>query len=561
MKVTVKGGGTVSLGKTDFVASGGEGDVYRKGGKAYKIYNDPKKMIPEAKFNELAAIQDQNVIRPQEILLDEKGKAVGYAMRFVTDTYTLCQLFPRAFREREGLDHSTILNLVRRMQESVKNIHRSQVLVVDMNEMNCLVSKRFDEAYFIDVDSYQTKHFPATAIMPSVRDWKTAIGDFSELSDWFSFAIISFQMFVGIHPYKGKHPQVKTLDERMQKGISVFNKDVGVPSAAYPVDVIPQVYRDWYRAVLEDGKRLAPPTDLQAKANIIAPTVRSAVSASLDVKVLFTMAAVIRGYHYSAHGDIVQTDDGVFSPNGQNYIGAIRPLVSVARTPIGQKPIVCWLQGDVVMIDDALARKGLKHSLRADEIMEYEGRVYLRNRDNILELVLTETNEVIVGTHVVASVMENSSHLWQGVVTQNMLGSTYISVFPRSKASYQVRIPELDGYKITDAKFDRGVLMVIGAKQGKYDRFVFRFDQDYLKYDIRVTNDITIPTINFVVLDSGVCVSMVEDEKLELFSSKIGSAQMKVVEDKALSDDMKLTRIAGKLGYVRGLGVCTLTMK
>ena len=47
------------------------------------------------------------------------------------------------------------------------------------------------------VDSYQTAHYPATAIMPSVRDWKVPLHDFSELSDWFSFAIVSFQVFLG----------------------------------------------------------------------------------------------------------------------------------------------------------------------------------------------------------------------------------------------------------------------------------------------------------------------------------------------------------------------------
>ena len=44
--IVVKGKGKVSLAKTDFVAAGGEGQVFQKGGTAYKLYTDPAKMMP-----------------------------------------------------------------------------------------------------------------------------------------------------------------------------------------------------------------------------------------------------------------------------------------------------------------------------------------------------------------------------------------------------------------------------------------------------------------------------------------------------------------------------------
>ena len=45
LKIIVQGKGPETLDKNSYVAAGGEGTVCRKGGTAYKIYHDPKKMI------------------------------------------------------------------------------------------------------------------------------------------------------------------------------------------------------------------------------------------------------------------------------------------------------------------------------------------------------------------------------------------------------------------------------------------------------------------------------------------------------------------------------------
>ena len=63
---------------------------------------------------------------------------------------------------------------------------------------------------------------------------------------------------------------------------------------------------------------------------------------------------------------------------------------------------------------------------------------------------------------------------------------------------------------------------------------VFRFDPDFQGYDIRKIENITPSGLNFTVLDSGVCVSLTEDEKLEVFSVSKGSTSIKSVEDPML---------------------------
>ena len=92
----------VKFTQNDFVAKGGEGSVYRIGNVVYKIYEDPSKMIPEAKIKELNNISDGNIIKPIDIILDPSNKVVGFTMRYV-DGEPLCKLFTTGFRNRNNI--------------------------------------------------------------------------------------------------------------------------------------------------------------------------------------------------------------------------------------------------------------------------------------------------------------------------------------------------------------------------------------------------------------------------------------------------------------------------
>ena len=94
MEVFVKGKkDKISLNKNHFVSQGGEGSIYARRGVVYKIYTNPKSMIPFAKMQELSSISNINVIKPEKIVLDKRQKPVGYTMRHVSNTYALCQIF------------------------------------------------------------------------------------------------------------------------------------------------------------------------------------------------------------------------------------------------------------------------------------------------------------------------------------------------------------------------------------------------------------------------------------------------------------------------------------
>src|SRR5262245_9639506 len=112
----VGGKGELRLGRSDFKAQAGEGSVYVKGSTAYKIYADPTRVIPLATIDELSALDQPNIIRTLDLILDGKNTPVGYSMRSVEKAHALCQLFPKAFRQRNNLTPELMLRLVMRLQ-------------------------------------------------------------------------------------------------------------------------------------------------------------------------------------------------------------------------------------------------------------------------------------------------------------------------------------------------------------------------------------------------------------------------------------------------------------
>ena len=559
MKVCVHGQGEITLTQKDYVATGGEGSVYAKGATAYKVYTDPARALPLGKIAELAPIADPNVVKPERALLDPKTHAVvGYTMRFVQNAIPLCTLFTRTYREREGLDHQAMLGLVLRLQALVRHVHEAGVLIVDLNEMNLLADRGFKEVYGIDVDRYQTASYRATAIMPSERDWKVPGHDFTELSDWFSFAILAFTMFTGIHPYKGKHPTVHGLEERMKAGISVFDPDVSVPKVTYPLDVIPGNYRAWLEAVLQGGHRLPPPAAPGAAVPLVLIARTVVGTSGLDIALVLSLQSPILGYAESGGISVAWTADGTFV--GTRLVSRTTAR-EVGFSPKGNRPLLAWIEAGELRLFDAAGLREVPLAQRADDLMEHGGRLYIRSCDRIVEVVLTDVaGGVIASPRVAVNVLEHATRMFAGVALQNLGGVAYASVFPRAGAAHQVRVPDLEGYTVVDARCDGRVLMIVGAKGGQYDRLVYILSESYDSCALaRKVEDVTPAGLNFVTLDSGVCVHLNEDEDIEISSA--GSPKVRVVESPPLGNDMRLVKHQGRVAFVRGNDVSSMRLK
>ena len=555
-----KGQKAVNLTRSHFVSSGGQGEVYAKGGKAYKIYTDKSLVIPASKIDELSVLTDPCIIKPENMLLDEKTKKpVGYTMRYIKDTHALCQAFTKAFKLRNKITNKNVLDLVQKMQKGIRHIHDNKILIVDLNEMNFLLDKKCQEVYFIDVDSYGTPHFKATAIMESIRD-RHCGNKFDANTDWFSFAILSFWFWIGIHPYKGRHAKLKKMDDRMLQNVSVFNSAVSMPQVCYPLSSIPQAYRDWHKAVLENGKRMPPPGDAGVITIVSVKIDKITGTDNFEIVELFEFENDIVDFQSLFGNKVTITTQHVYV--GSMKVTDAEPNARIALTPEENHPILVSRRGNKLRLYDLKTKSEVLSDICCDSFMCYEGRVYIKIEDSINEIEFIELpNKMHATSRLVANVLESATRVFDGVVVQDLLGACYVSVFPETKLHYQIRIKEADKYRILDAKFDRNILMIVGVKNGIYDRFVIRFSKDYASYDMRVVKDISYTGLNFVVLENDICACITEDEELELFSNHKDSKGVRQVDDSAIKGDMKLMKDGVKVLFATGNSLHHLSMK
>lgn len=589
MKVTVQGSGPVTLSQNDFVGQGGQASVWVKGGTAYKVYTNPAHAIPAAKVKALSSIADPAVVKPKALLLGLKDEPIGYAMDAVSSPHSLCQLFVPAFRDRHKLPADVAPRLAAKLRGHVHAVHRAGALVVDLNELNVLVASTFEGLYLIDVDSYQCAGFPATALMPSVQDWSatkivpgktTPRYDATELTDWYSYAILAFQLFIGCHPFKGslrgvpeieQVPKTERLEWRARRNLSAFRAEAKLPPCCYPFDVIPRHFKDWLVAVLDKGERFPPPDPSMASATLPVPRAPLRPLSSegkLSVEKIDERDGVLLAYVF---GLFLSRKDGVptvwfekmlsWQGDWMRDLGTGQTMIGF--TPKLQRPVAFRLSNGVCTFYDFDHKKTSTLKMRVDEMAPAGERFLVRCGSYVFELDLLELAEevVITSTRKVADVLPLASRLFEGCAIQSLLGSVFVSLFPKARHGYQVRIPELDGVKVLDAKFmawgpqgsHGGVLMVVGAKNGVYDRFVFRFGEKFDSYDVRTVADVDPSLLNFVVVPaSGATAALVEDDKLEVFSAREGHAALRTIESPVLGGDLRLCLSGDGIGFTRG---------
>lgn len=560
MKVTIKGKGSITLNKNDFLASGGEGSIYVKGNIAYKIYNKIERTIPEAKIKELSVLAYPNIIRPQDILVNDDGKNCGYTMTYVNrdDVFILCELFPKAFKDRNSLTQDKIIKLIDIFQKSVKHCHSNDILLVDMNELNFLVPKTFDNFYFIDTDSYQTHSYKATAIMDSIRDRHCKNNKFTKDTDWFSFGILIFNMLTGIHPYKGSHKMYKTLDERMMHNISVLNRDVSYPKILGDfTQMIPASYYSWFEAIFEKGMRCEPP---QGNVAIVFTTGTKMIINTSNNFVVTTLFESVDGH---AIVDLI-TQDIILSAGGLYYHKKldtkVAPYAQVIVLPKTNHAISAIVSHKQLKLYDVTSGATLNCDIYASDVMKYNNRLYIKQHDSICEIVFNEGITIIPTIKIVANIIELSTQMYPGCAFQNLMGVYFLSLFPESGIHQQIKIDELAGYRIISAIHDNKIVAVVAEKNSQYDKFIFKFSSDYSNYVFEITKNIQNTELNLIILDNGVAIGTNDEGHVELFTNSLTSSSGKIVQE-LIFDGNKLFHINNNVYYAEGPVLNAVRMK
>lgn len=546
-------GKPVTLTAAQLVAAGGQGTVYASGGWCYKVYHKSADALPAAKFAQLAKLDRPEIVRPEAVLTDRDGVPVGYTMRQVKNPQHVPPLFTRAFRDRARVTPSQVFSLVLKIRDVVAYAHERDALIVDLNELNWLTSRKLDAVWAIDVDSWQTPGFPAPVIMDTVRDRharKSGKGwDWDAGTDWFSFAVLATQFLVGIHPYRGRHPDchppepAARLDARMKANLSVFNPKTILPAPCFPVADVPPAYREWLVAVLEGGERTPapatgdlPPATVRAASPRVTPApagesvkyhevMRIPSRPDDDIVGLLAPQGVIhaltrKGRVYRQGGFGLPPEQVADLSTGSEFHGGFAGAedVSLAAAPDGGVFVVWY---DPRPGESVSTRIGSGEFDRRPgrPVVTADGRVYVQYRDTVCEQSLTLAGgRWLAGVQMAAGVVENAATLYPGVVVQQLLDSWYATMFPSPGRSHQFRLPGVN--KVIDAKYDRQVLVVVtlDAASGRYDRVVYRFGAAHTACAARDVKGVDYAGIAFASLPKGVAVLVSEDETLEGFA-------------------------------------------
>ncbi len=522
---------TTTLTDKDYLAAGGQGMVFAQKGLAYKIYHDKKQVIPVAKIQELSELQHDNILAPIEPLYDAvTGAPIGFTMKYVKGVEFLCKIFTKTFRDKKNISPQEIATLVTQKQRTLQYVHTHSnhtILGVDLNEMNFLLSKALDQILFIDIDNYQTKNFPAQAIMDSIRDRKGKPGQFTELTDWFSWAIVTFQMYVGVHPFKSRCKGFKPAEwsKRMDQGISCYHKDATLPTTCQPLSVIPKKHAGWYEAVFQHGERSVPPyaDDITVAIAAVVRTIGS--KGDFVVRELFQVPETIKNVYMSNGERYVVASGGIYNSQKKKVVTFHQPHKK------GKKGL-CDVFGEAPLFvyhKDLEARfyelNGTEvGTIKAEDIMGSNGAVYTLNNGQLIENTFERFGKLQHRIKMICEISK-SYKTFKGIVIQDDFMKCRAAIPFAIGKCVNINIEQLDGQRIIDARYERGISVIISEKQGKYFRNILCFNENHSDYTIQTEDVIDIYPVNFIVLPNQMCL-LVDDEKLSLFKNNKGRKEI-----------------------------------
>jgi hypothetical protein len=437
----------------------------------------------------------------------------------------------------------------------------------DANELNWLAvlsTRDKVEPRIIDVDSWGIGHWPVTAIMPSIRDWHAK--GFSRETDWFSWGVVTFQLFSGIHPYKGTLNGFGRgdLEGRMKANKSVFALGVRLNQAVRDFSCIPSALLDWYRSVFEHGERTAPPFPFDRVGVVAQVRVMRATTTGSGVLIfnkLFGKSGdpIIRVW---PSGVVLLSSGALIDLSSKRLIGSLKSSKGEVIKAEGGWLIADWENGNPEYTFVSIAGKdGVKLSLPMTGwcFMRHQDRLFLVTDRGLTEIICKFIGRPLLAVGQTWGVMVNATSWFDGVGVQDAMGAMFVVVPFGANSCTSIRVPELDNVKTVFAKAgNRFVAIVVIDKKGNYKKLELTFDSDYKAYKIW-QGDVDDSSLNVTMLPRGVCATIANDGELDIFVPR--NAQLNRVKDKYISTDMMLANWEERVVYIQGGEVWEMRMK
>jgi hypothetical protein len=521
-----EGRGDIRVTPADYVTSGGEGHIYRPGAGslALKIWDDPHRAISGRmveKVRLLGALHAPEIVAPQALVKDDQGNITGYVMPWVTG-WDLPLAFTNEWRAANGFGDADALGFAEKMRTTTQFVHTSDIIMGDANDLNIIGVK--GEPRYIDVDPWLPPGFAGDKIMPTVHDWHSK--PFSREADWFAWAVVTFQLLSGTHPYRGTHPDFKRgdLEGRMKANASVFDRQTRLSGAVRPFLLIPQPLLDWYRAAFQDGVRVTPPAIRAAATAPIAAPVALKSSGRLLVAKAFEIGA---DFIRMATPDVMLLADGslISIPDGRTA-GHGDPAASFVRLPSGVLFAATAGQGAVEF--SLVGQLGsTSANIAASATWVAANRPFAVTPGGILELGAREVqNRYLLLPGRKWSLNANATTFGAGAAVYDAIGAKYLVVPQPDAAVAMIRVREIDGMKPIGIIGNRKVAVLsLIDRAGAYHRAVIVIADDLASCAVTMTpadngslSDIILDNGLVLWIDAGADLNMLAGGAISTFS-------------------------------------------
>ncbi|MFA5986595.1 MAG: hypothetical protein WC819_04595 [Parcubacteria group bacterium] len=567
--VMLEGRGMISLQPCDHMITGGEGSIYKKNNTVIKLYTDSDKMIRDgmdAKIIALKRVEHPFIVTPEGMVKDVMGKPIGYYMPYVTGE-PITRVFTNDYRARTQFADDDAHMLVDHMRTVVQHVHSKRIVMADANEMNWLVDdlkKHAPEPRAIDVDAWAIDRWRARVIMPSIRDWHAKV--FDELSDWFAWGIVTFQVYAGIHPYKGRLSGYAQHDlaKRMQDNASVFHSDVRLNHAVRDFGRIPSGLRQWYEEVFAKGKRVVPPSPFDVGK--IVPTRGRIAHTQVTAK---GMLVFDKMYESTSHitrifdGGVVLCADGVLVDvvRGKKICTVTKKNVAIVVQHDGWFVAEC--ENDTLMcrfVDLYTGREEIVDTtISARNVMSMGERMFVVTERGLTEIMLTRMKRSLLSMGNTWQTLPYATQWFHGVGVENVMGNIHVIAPFGDRACATIRVKELDGLvPIAGYGGTRFITIITLDTQGMYHKHEFHFDAAYRAYTIW-SDVVDSAELVITALPKGVCATIVEDGALDIFVPSNGAHTK--VSDGLIKTGTHLVHIDNTVIYVDDRTVWRVRMK
>lgn len=567
-KLELEGVGALTVRQSDYVTQGGEGAIYRKGDRILKLALDPKKFaasgMPEKVKLLRSKLSHPSIVVPSGMIRNGAGNIVGMHLPFV-DGEPYPRMFTNEWRGKNRFGDTEVTKLASTMHEVVEHTHQAGALMVDGNELNWLADVsdiRQPVPYIIDVDSWQIDRFKANVVMPSIRDWHRPL---SPSSDWFAWGVVTFLLYTGTHPYKGKLDGYKPgeMEKRMQDNASVFRPDVKLNRNIRDFSVIPGPLLDWYQATFEQGERTMPPSPYKTgKANTAIGRVMRAVVTTTGGLVYEELLRLPGEKVISIWPcGIVRTDtDKLVEVTSKRVIGSVS----------GTRVAVVAQNGGYLVAEEEkstwcfrfITRNGQESKLTlgipVTQVIRNGERMFIVSDTELIELTMQMFSKPVLATGRRWQVLGNSTQWFSGIGVSDVLGAMHLVVPYGDDGVVMVRASALDGLRIVNAEGYGRIAMVATVDQsGQYQVFKFAGSEAWKSHTIHV-RAVDGPELNLAILPKGVMAEIREDGELNV--SVPTQSAVKVVQDKDLMTTMRLGNIGDRVVYRKDDALWSLRM-